>query len=226
MLTPRNLENILLQKGGVYMNKEAEGEKAARTSGGGEWVDLVGGMHGYNHGGVEWLVTGLDVGVICGGNISGGARFCTEIIDVCTVKTHLVSTAELKPEWLYMKTMDTCARRKTASLVWGVPSYIFRGRDEELGSTMLKTVQFKRFSEILLAQVDGGASAHDTDWAPVVETSMRPLEYRTPRKVKFQSEPVLESLEDLRWNDVVPRGATSLNEDSDPVFDDSPEPIS
>jgi hypothetical protein len=73
MLTPRNLENILLQKGGVYMNKEAEGEKAARTSGGGEWVDLVGGMHGYNRGGVEWLVTGVEIGVICGGKISMSA---------------------------------------------------------------------------------------------------------------------------------------------------------
>jgi hypothetical protein len=51
--TPRNLENVLQQKGEVYMNKEAEGEKAARTSGGGEWADLVGGMHGYNRVGVN-----------------------------------------------------------------------------------------------------------------------------------------------------------------------------
>jgi hypothetical protein len=36
----------------------------------------------------------------------------------------------------------------------GVPSYIFGGRGEELGITMLKTDQFKRFSEILLAQVE------------------------------------------------------------------------
>jgi hypothetical protein len=102
-----------------------------------------------------------------------------------------------------------------------VPSYIFGGRVEELGSTMLKTVEFKRFSEILLAQVDGGAIAHAVDWAPILETGMRPLEYGTPCKVKFQSETVLQSLEDLGWNDVVPRGATSLNEDSDPAFDDS-----
>jgi hypothetical protein len=32
---------------------------------------------------------------------------------------------------------------------------------------------------------------------------------------------VLESLEDLGWNDVVPRGATNSDEDSDPAFDDS-----
>jgi hypothetical protein len=107
------------------------------------------------------------------------------------------------------------------SLKWGVPSCILGGRGEELGSTMLKTVQFKRFSEILLTQVDGGASAHDVDWAPIVETGMRPLEYGTPRKVKFQSEPVLQSLEDLGWNDVVPRGATNLDDDSDPACDDS-----
>jgi hypothetical protein len=50
---------------------------------------------------------------------------------------------------------------------------------------------------------------------------MRPLEYGTPRKVKFQPEPVLESLEDLGWNDMVPRGATNIEEDSDPAFDDS-----
>jgi hypothetical protein len=55
------------------MTKEAEGEKSARTSGGGEWVDLVGGMHGYNRGGVEWLVTGVEIGVICGGKISMSA---------------------------------------------------------------------------------------------------------------------------------------------------------
>jgi hypothetical protein len=97
-------------------------------------------------------------------------------------------------------------------VAWGVPRYIFGGQGEELGSIMLKTVQFTRFSEILLAQVDGGASALDVEWAPVVETVMRPLEYETPRKVKFQSEPVLESLEDPGWNDVVPRGATNLDE--------------
>jgi hypothetical protein len=50
---------------------------------------------------------------------------------------------------------------------------------------------------------------------------MRPLEYCTPRKVEFRPDPVLESLEDLGWNDVVPRGATNSDEDSDPVFDDS-----
>jgi hypothetical protein len=53
----------------------------------------VGGIHGYNHGGVEWLVTGVDVGVICGGKISRGTPFCTESIEVCAVKTHLVSKA-------------------------------------------------------------------------------------------------------------------------------------
>jgi hypothetical protein len=122
---------------------------------------------------------------------------------------------------MYMKTTDTHYFRKTASLTWGVPSYIFRGRGEELGSTMLKTVEFKRFSEILLAQVDGGVSAHDVDWSPIVETIMRPFEYGTPRKVKFQAEPVSESLEDLGWTDVLPRGASTLEEDSDPAFDDS-----
>jgi hypothetical protein len=221
MSTPRNLENVLQQKGDVYMGKEVEGEKAARTSGGGEGVDLDGGMHCYNHGEVEWLVIGSDVGVICGGKINGGTRFCTENNDVCTVKTHLVSKADLKPEWLYMKTTDTRSRRKTASLTWGVPSYVIGGRGEELGSTMMKTVEFKRFSIILLAQVDGGAIAQDLDWAPILETDMRPLEYGTPRKVKFQPEPVLESLEDLGWNDVVPRGPTNFDEDSDPAFDNS-----
>jgi hypothetical protein len=220
MSTPRNLENVLQQKGEVYMGKEVEGEKALRTSGGVEWVDLEGGIHGYNHGGVEWLVTGADVGGICGGKINGRTRFCTENIDVCTVNTHLVSKADLKPQWLHMKTTDTRSRRKTAILAWGVPSYIFGGREEELGSTMLKTVEFKRFSKILLAQVDGGAIAQDVDWASVLETGMRPLEYGTHCKVKFQSEPVLQSLEDLRWNGVVTRGAPNLDEDSDPAFDD------
>jgi hypothetical protein len=59
------------------------------------------------------------------------------------------------------------------------------------------------------------------DWAPIVEISMRPMEYGTPRKVKFQSEPVLQSLEDLGWNTIVPRGATNLDEYSYPAFDDS-----
>jgi hypothetical protein len=87
----------------------------------------------------------------------------------------------------------------------------------------MSTVQFRRFSEILLVQVDGGANAnaHDMDWAPILATVMRPLEYGTPRKIKFQPEPVIESLEDLGWNDVVPRGATNSDEDSDPAFDDS-----
>jgi hypothetical protein len=75
------------------LTKEEEVEKAARTSGGGDWEDLVAGMHGYNRGGVEWLVNGVDIGFISGDNISGGTRFCTENVDVCTVKTHLVSKA-------------------------------------------------------------------------------------------------------------------------------------
>jgi hypothetical protein len=116
MSTPRNLGNILQQKGEVYMGEEVEVEKTARKSGGGEWADLEGGMHGYNCGGVEWLVTGADVGVIFCGKINGGTRFCTENIDVCTVNTHLVSKSDLKPEWLYMKTTDT--RWKTARLAW------------------------------------------------------------------------------------------------------------
>jgi hypothetical protein len=141
---------------------------------------------------------------------------------LCTVKTHVISKADLKSEWLYMKTTYTRSRRKTASLAWGgVPSYAFGGQEEELSYTMMSTVQFKRFSEILLVQVDGGANALDMDWAPVLATVLRPLEYGTPSKVKFQPEAVLESLEDLGWNDVVPRGATNSDEDSDQAFDDS-----
>jgi hypothetical protein len=221
MSTPRNLENVLQQKGQVYVTKEGEEGNSARTSGGGEWADVVGGVHGTHRGGVEWMVTGADVGTICGGKISGGTRFYTEHVDLCTVKTHLISKADLKSEWLYMKTTYTRSRRKTASLAWGVPSYAFGGRGDELSCTMMSTVQFKRFSEILLVQVDGGANALNMDWAPVVATVMRPLEYGTPRKVKFQPDPVLESLEDFGWNDVVPRGATNSDEDSDTAFNDS-----
>jgi hypothetical protein len=67
-------------------------------------------------GGVNWLVTGVDVGLICGGKISWGTRFCTENVDICTVKTHLVSKSEFKQEWMYVKTTDIGSRRKTASL--------------------------------------------------------------------------------------------------------------
>jgi hypothetical protein len=140
---------------------------------------------------------------------------------LCTVKKHLISKADLKSEWLYMKTTYTRSHRKTASLAWGVPSYAFGGREEELSCTMMSTVQFKQFSEILLVQVNGGANALDMDWAPIVETVMRSLEYGTPHKVKFQPKHVPESLEDLGWNDVVHRGTTNSDEDSDPAFDDS-----
>jgi hypothetical protein len=221
MSTPRNLEYVLQQKGQVYMTKEGEEGNSARTTGGGEWAGVVGGVHGTNRGGVEWLVTGADVGTISGGKISGGTRFCTKHVDLCTVKTHLISKADLKSEWLYTKTTDTRSRRKTASMAWGVSKYAFGGRGEELSFTMMSTVQFKRFSEILLVQVDGGSNALDMDWAPIVATVMRPSEYGTPHKVKFQPEPVLDSLEDLGWNDVVPRGATNSDKDSDPAFDDS-----
>jgi hypothetical protein len=186
MPSPRNLENVLQQEGDVYMTKEGEEENSTRTSGGGEWADMMGGIHGINRGGLEWLVTGADVGKICGGKISGDTRFCTENVDLCTVKNHLISKDDLKSaEWLYMKTTDTHSRRKTASLAWGVPSYAFGGRGEESSCTMISTVQFKRFSEILLVQDDGGANALDMDWAPVMETMMRPLEYGTPSKIKF-----------------------------------------
>jgi hypothetical protein len=116
ILTPRNLENVLQQKVQVYVTKEGEEGNSARTSGGGEWADVVGGVHGPNRGGVEWLVTGTDVETICGGKTSGGTRFCTEHVDLCTFKTHLISKADLKLEWLYMQTTYTHSRRKTASL--------------------------------------------------------------------------------------------------------------
>jgi hypothetical protein len=90
-----------------------------------------------------------------------------------------------------MKTTYTHWRRNTASLAWGVSSYAFWGRGEELSCNMMSTMQFKRFSEILLVQVDGGANTLDMEWAPIVATVMRPLEYGTPRKVKFQPERVL-----------------------------------
>jgi hypothetical protein len=64
MSTPRNLENVLQQKGDVYMTKEGEEENSARTSGGGEWAGVVGGIHGINRGGVECMVTVADVGTI------------------------------------------------------------------------------------------------------------------------------------------------------------------
>jgi hypothetical protein len=51
---------------------------------------------------------------------------------------------------------------------------------------MLKTVEFKGFCEIFLVQMDEGVSAHVVDWPPIMDTVMRPLECRTPRKVKFQ----------------------------------------
>jgi hypothetical protein len=128
MSNPRNIEIVLQQKGDVYMTKEGEEENSERTSGGGEWADVVGGIHGINRGGVEWLVTGADVETICGGKISGGTRFRTENVDLCTVKNHLISKADLKSKWLYTKTTDTRSLRKTASLAWGVPSYAFGGQ--------------------------------------------------------------------------------------------------
>jgi hypothetical protein len=48
-----------------------------------------------------------------------------------------------------------------------------------------------------------------------------PVGIQNASQVKFQPEPVLESLEDLGWNDVVPQGAINSDEDSDPAFDDS-----
>jgi hypothetical protein len=34
----------------VYFTKDAEEVKSVRTAGGGEWEDLVAGVHGYTHG--------------------------------------------------------------------------------------------------------------------------------------------------------------------------------
>jgi hypothetical protein len=77
MSTPHNLENILQEKEELHFTKEVEDVKAARTAGGGEWEHLVARVYGYHHGGVEWRVSGGDVGLICGGNICGETRFCT-----------------------------------------------------------------------------------------------------------------------------------------------------
>jgi hypothetical protein len=150
---------------------------------GGDWEDMVVGVHGFNRDGVEWTVIGCDAGIICGGRISGGSRCCTATAVVCTVKTHLTLKAKLKPELMYINTTDTRSRRNTASLAWGVPIHIFGGRVDELGVTMLKTVKFKRFCEILLDQVNEGISAHEVDWYPIVETVMHILECRTPQNL-------------------------------------------
>jgi hypothetical protein len=93
MSNPRNLENILQQKEEVYFTKEVEDVKAARTSGGGEWEGLVAGVHGYNRGGggggvdVEWMVTGGDVGFICGVKISGGLGFVQKTLTYAQSRT-------------------------------------------------------------------------------------------------------------------------------------------
>jgi hypothetical protein len=97
MSTPRNLENILQQKEEISFTKEVEDFEAARTAGGGAWEDLIFGVYGYNRGGVEWMVTGGDVSLICSEKNSCGSCLCTDNADVCTVKTYLASKAELKP---------------------------------------------------------------------------------------------------------------------------------
>jgi hypothetical protein len=74
------LENVIQQKGDVYTTKEGGEENSARTSGGGEWADVVGGIHGTNRGGVEWMVTGADVRTIYRGKISGGTRFAQNML--------------------------------------------------------------------------------------------------------------------------------------------------
>jgi hypothetical protein len=127
MSTPRNLEGFLQQREEVSFSNEPVNLGTAGTEGGGEWEELGAGVHGFTHGGVEWLLTGVDVGVICGGKISGGARFCTENVDACAVKTHVGIIAELKLNLLYLKSSASKSRRKTASSAWEIPSDIFGG---------------------------------------------------------------------------------------------------
>jgi hypothetical protein len=82
--TPRNLENILQQKEEVKFTKEVEEVKAARTAGGGEWEDLMARVHGYNYGGVEWMVSGGDWRrrlFDLWWKDQWGGRFCTENAD-------------------------------------------------------------------------------------------------------------------------------------------------
>jgi hypothetical protein len=119
-----------------------------RTSGGGEWADLVGGMHGFNRGGVEWMVTGVDFGMICGGKISGGTRFCTKSVDLCTVNTHFVSKADLKPECAIATKADDAEVPEhlwdhIALRVNGTPTI-----EEGKALTMLRKVLLKRWRKI------------------------------------------------------------------------------
>jgi hypothetical protein len=52
----------------------------------------------------------------------------------------------------------------------------------------MSTVQFKRFSEILLVQIDGGANALNMDWAPVMVTVAR---WNTERLARLNFNPSL-----------------------------------
>jgi hypothetical protein len=87
MSTPRNLENVLQQKEDVYMTKKGEEENSVRTPGGGEWAYMVGGIRVAYRGGVEWLMTGTDVGTICGDKISGGTSFAQNMLTCVHSKT-------------------------------------------------------------------------------------------------------------------------------------------
>jgi hypothetical protein len=90
-----------------------------RTADGGAWEDLIVGVRGFNHGGVEWMVRGGDMGIVCGGRISGGSRFCAENADVCTVNMYLASRAELKPEWMYIETTETWSKAQDCKFGMG-----------------------------------------------------------------------------------------------------------
>jgi hypothetical protein len=110
--------------------------------------------------------------------------------------------------------------KSAASSAWHVPSVIFGGCITKLSDQTLIDIEFKRFCEILIAQIEQGIDPNKIEWEPVEATVTHPLEYGTPIKVQFQGVPLGESLELEGWTDVSPRGSTREDDARDPLLND------
>jgi hypothetical protein len=152
------------------------------------------------------MVTGGDVGLICGEKNSCGSRFCTENADVCTVKTQLDSKAELKTEWMYINTG------------MGVAELIFWWKSSGDGNNHAQNFRIQAFLWDLACP---GGWGSERPWTSGLNPHSGHSDEAAGVRNPAQDETVTESLEDLGWTDVMQRGAATLDEDSDPAFNDS-----
>jgi hypothetical protein len=103
---------------------------------------------------LSWV--GVEARSNAGGRISGGSRFCVHALDYCQIRVHGLNKVNLLPEHLYIMPSEKGRSKSATSSAWHVHDMIFGGRIIKLSDQTFNDIEFKRFSKILILQIEQG----------------------------------------------------------------------